>query len=72
MADYEQETKTRIIDSVIKKRNASGESQEEVYVAHLKIWETENGQDKLRYIILSGVFVYSPTIPFHSDLRTQR
>ena len=72
MADYEQETKARIIDSVIKRRNTTGESQEEVYVAHLKIWETENGQDKLRYIILSGVFVYSPTILFHSDLRTQR
>ena len=63
MTDYELETRTRIIDSVIKKRNASGEGLEEVYVAHLKIWETENGQDKMRYIILSGVSAVSFSIP---------
>ena len=55
MSEYEAETKNRIIDSVIQKRNATGEGPEEYYVAHLKIWETENGQDKLRYIILAGV-----------------
>ena len=71
MTDYELETRTRIIDSVIKKRNASGEGLEEVYVAHLKIWETENGQDKMRYIILSGVSAVSFSIPALSDLRAQ-
>ena len=71
MTDYELETRTRIIDSVIKKRNASGEGPEEVYVAHLKIWEAENGQDKMRYIILSGVSVVSSSFPTLSDLRVQ-
>lgn len=71
MTDYELETRTRIIDSVIKKRNASGEGLEEVYVAHLKIWEAENGQDKMRYIILSGVSAVSFSIPTLSDLRAQ-
>lgn len=71
MSDYELETRTRIIDSVIKKRNTSGEGPTEEYVAHLKIWETENGQDKMRYVILAGVSYMSSQSPSFSDLRTQ-
>lgn len=47
MADYDS-VKDRIVVSVFEKRT------DERYVAHLKIWEIENGNDKPRYIILAG------------------
>ncbi|KAI3622586.1 exocyst protein [Moniliophthora roreri] len=43
----------RIIDSVFSRRNAAG-NLEEIYMAHIKIWEdAENGGRKPRYILLS-------------------
>ena len=47
MPDYDL-VKERIKSSVFEKR--AGEH----YVAHLKIWEIENGNDKPRFIILAG------------------
>lgn len=57
MADYE-DVRKRIVSSVFSKRNATGGSSES-YVAHLKIWEIEGGNDKPRYIILAGVFHFN-------------
>ena len=60
MSDYEDETRARIIDTVIKKRNDAvannPNAKKEKYVAHLKIKESdEKDQElKLRYIILAG------------------
>ena len=54
MADYE-DVRRRIISTVFTRRNAAG-NMEESYVAHLKIWEIEGGNDKARYIILSSTF----------------
>lgn len=53
MADYES-VKERIIQSVFAKRNATS-AVDEAYVAHLKIWEIEGGNDKPRFIILAGM-----------------
>lgn len=55
MADYDS-VKDRIITSVFEKRT------DERYVAHLKIWEIENGNDKPRYIILAGECFYALAI----------
>jgi len=52
------DVRKRIIDSVFSKRNAAGK-QEEIYVAHVKIWEDvgdDNGGRKPRYILLSRMF----------------
>ena len=51
--DYEN-VRQRIISSALERRNAAGGPQER-YVAHLGVVENgEDGQPKLRYIILSG------------------
>ncbi|KAH8119946.1 exocyst complex component Sec3-domain-containing protein [Phellopilus nigrolimitatus] len=62
MSDHESAVKNRIIESVFTKRNAAGDGAEETYIAHLKIWEIEGGNDKPRYIILSKTSNGSPLI----------
>ena len=56
MDEHEVTVRNRIIESVFAKRNAAGDGPQESYAGHLKIWESEGGNDKPRYIILSGAF----------------
>ena len=51
--DYE-DVRQRITSSALGRRNVAG-SPQEMYVAHMGVVENgEDGQPKLRYIILSG------------------
>ena len=62
MADHEAAVRNRINESVFAKRNATGEGPQESYAGHLKIWESEGGNDKPRYIILSSMYIYMASI----------
>lgn len=60
MADYDS-VRQRIISSVFSRRNATG-GAEEVYVAHVKVFEDaaeDDGGRKPRYIIISRKNLYT-------------